>query len=238
MSNTNGALWALGAVGTTALVAFACASNTVGTEGEALDPQGSTSAATTGAIANSTSGSNGGATSVTSATGTTGENTLEPSTSGAATTGPSANNTTGSEPATTSSAATSSGAGGTSNVTPVSMTTMGAGGVTSSTESSTTDAASTAAGGTSTVVDDPECEEFCDLFFEACADEVADSFYSDQLYPDHESCMAVCVTFEKGGNYGSDTLGCRRAHIVDNPDGGFHCTHASESGGGQCPTEQ
>jgi hypothetical protein len=46
------------------------------------------------------------------------------------------------------------------------------------------------------------------------------------------------VTFEKGGSYGSDTLGCRRAHIVDNPDGGVHCMHASESGGGQCPPEQ
>jgi hypothetical protein len=114
---------------------------------------------------------------------------------------------------------------------------MAAGGTSAATEASVS--AATGAGGTGTSgEEDAECAYFCDLFFQECSDELESSFFANDLYPDRANCMSVCTTYEKGGFYGSDTLGCRQAHLEDNPGGDFHCLHASESGGGQCPTEQ
>ena len=80
----------------------------------------------------------------------------------------------------------------------------------------------------------PECSRYCSVVQANCVD-TEDS--KRALYASNSDCLKACVVLERGTieDLNDNTVGCRTYHgRAAATDPGFHCSHASPGGDGQC----
>lgn len=81
-----------------------------------------------------------------------------------------------------------------------------------------------------------ECIMYCDEFIPNC-----NGIPGIMAYDDMADCLQTCAPWEHGpaGEFAGDTVECRIAHLVFDPNPGpgyyeLHCFHAQETPTGQC----